>query len=82
MRLILLESAVVSLLAGILGYLTGMGITRLILPFMTEQQLHLQWNPLLGAAAVTLALVVGCIASFYPALQASRLDPTEALRAL
>ncbi len=82
MRLILTESFVVSLLAGLLGYLAGMGATEAIIPFMTEHQVHVAWNPLLGGSAMLLALFVGCAASFYPALQASRLDPTEALRAL
>lgn len=81
-RLILMESAAVSLLAGLLGYLVGMGATEAILPFMTEEHIALQWNPTLGALAMVLALLVGCAASFYPALHASRLDPTEALRAL
>lgn len=85
MRLILLESALLSLLAGIFGFFTGMGATRLILPLMTEDHgghVALHWSPLLGALAILLALVVGLLASFYPALHASRLDPTEALRAL
>lgn len=82
MRLILMESSLVSLLAGLLGFLVGMGATEAILPFMTEHQVPLDWNPLLGGAAMLLALLIGCLASFYPALQASRLDPTEALRAL
>jgi putative ABC transport system permease protein len=82
MRLILLESAVVSIVAGILGFLAGMGVTQSILPLMTENEVSLHWDPLLGAGAVVLALLVGAAASFYPALKASRLDPTEALRAL
>ncbi len=82
MRLILLESSVVSLLAGFLGFLVGMGATEAIIPFMTEHHVTVAWSPLLGVAAMILALLVGCAASFYPALQASRLDPTEALRAL
>lgn len=81
-RLILMEASWVSLLAGVLGYVGGMGATRLILPFLTEEHPHLVWNPLLAAGAILLALVVGMAASYYPALHASRLDPTEALRAL
>jgi len=81
-HLILLEAAVVSLVAGILGYLGGMGVSRGVLPFMVEHQVHLVWAPVLAGTAVLLALVVGSTASLYPAVVASRLDPTEALRAL
>jgi putative ABC transport system permease protein len=82
MKLILIESTVVSLIAGLLGYFSGIGTTWAILPFMTEHHVMLNWNPLLAGGSVTLAVAVGCLASFYPALHASRLDPTEALRAL
>ncbi|WP_020677939.1 ABC transporter permease [Geopsychrobacter electrodiphilus] len=82
MRLILFESTVVSLVAGTLGFVFGMAGTYLILPLMTENEVSLHWDPLLGGGAVVLALLVGTSASFYPALKASRLDPTEALRAL
>jgi len=84
-RLILVESVVVSLIAGLLGYLGGTGVTRVVLPFITEHGGHAGgwlWNPQLAIGAVLLAVVVGCLASFYPALHASRMDPTEALRAL
>jgi len=81
-RLIMMEASWVSLLAGVLGYFGGMGATRLILPLLAEEHPHLVWNPLLAVGAIALALVVGMAASYYPALHASRLDPTEALRAL
>lgn len=82
MKLILFESTVVSIVAGILGFVVGMGVTYLVLPLMTENEVSLHWDPILGGSAVLLALMVGLSASFYPALKASRLDPTEALRAL
>jgi len=82
MRLILVESSLLSLLSGFLGFVVGMGATRMILPLMTENHVALHWSLPLAALAMLLALVVGCLASFYPALHASRLDPTEALRAL
>jgi putative ABC transport system permease protein len=40
------------------------------------------WAPLLGLGAVALAVIIGALASLYPALHAGRMDPTEALRAL
>jgi putative ABC transport system permease protein len=35
-----------------------------------------------AVGSISLALVLGLLASLYPALHASRMDPTEALRAL
>lgn len=80
--LILMEASWVSLLAGILGYFGGMGVAAAVLPFLAEHHTQLVWSGGLATGAVMLALVVGTLASFYPALHASRLDPTEALRAL
>jgi putative ABC transport system permease protein len=82
MRLILMEAAGVSLLAGILGFVGGMGLTRLILPFLAQDHPHLVWDPMLGVGSIFLALLMGILASLYPAMRASRLDPSDALRAL
>ena len=83
MRIILLEAGLVSLAAGFLGYGVGMGGAKLALPFMAEaKNAALLWDPLVAAGAVALAVTVGLLASVYPALKASRMDPTEALRAL
>ncbi len=80
--LILMEASWVSLLSGLLGYLVGMGAAGAILPFLAEHHTYLVWSAPLGGASILLALLVGAAASFYPALHASRMDPTEALRAL
>jgi putative ABC transport system permease protein len=83
MRIILLEAAVVSLVAGVIGYLLGMGAAKAALPFMTEgKSATLDWSALVAVCAPLLALCLGTVASIYPARHASRLDPTEALRAL
>lgn len=83
MQIILLEAALVSLIAGLLGYLLGMGAAKLALPFMAEgKNAALVWNGLVAAGAPTLAICLGILASIYPARHASHLDPTEALRAL
>ncbi|HAD04883.1 MAG: ABC transporter permease [Desulfuromonadales bacterium GWD2_61_12] len=81
-RLILTEAVAVSCLAGIFGYLSGMGMTRLLLPYLATDHPHLVWDPRLAAGAILLALLVGALASLYPALHASRMDPTEAFRSL
>jgi putative ABC transport system permease protein len=83
MRIILFEAALVSLLAGFLGYAVGMGGAKLALPFMAESKnAKLLWDSWIAGGSVALALVLGLLASLYPALHASRMDPTEALRAL
>ena len=83
MRIILLEAALVSLLAGVLGYAVGMGGAKLALPFMAESKnAHLVWDFAVAFGSIGLALTLGLLASLYPALHASKMDPTEALRAL
>jgi len=83
MRIILLEAALVSLLAGALGYAAGMGGAKVALPFMAEtSDAALVWDTTVMAGSIALSLVVEMLASLYPALHASRMDPTEALRAL
>jgi len=83
MRIILLEAAVVSLAAGLLGYGAGMGAAKLALPAMAEtKNAALVWDSTVMFGSIALSLVVGMLASLYPALQASKMDPTEALRAL
>ena len=68
--------------AGVLGYLAGMGTSLLLLPLFAGDGVTVSWAPALAGAAVGLAVVIGSVASLYPALHASRLDPTVALRAL
>lgn len=80
-RLILIEAVIASAIAGVLGYLAGMATTYAVLPLVANSA-EVAWAPLLGLAAIALAIAIGGLASLYPALHAGKLDPTEALRAL
>ena len=83
MRIILFEAALVSLLAGLLGYAVGMTGAKLTLPFMAESKnALLLWDSTVAFGSIGLAVTLGLLASLYPALHASKMDPTEALRAL
>jgi len=82
LQMVMMEAAVVSALAGVLGYLVGVGATLATLPLLDGGKASWHWNPTLTFAAVIAAVIVGLLASLQPALRASRLEPSEALRAL
>ena len=83
MRIIFTEAAIVSGMAGIIGYFLGFGATKAGLALFSESHPGLvPFSLELAGAAFIVALTVGLISSAYPALMASRLDPNEALRAL
>lgn len=82
-RIVLLEAALVSALAGVLGYFGGLGTTIGALPFFTESvNVHVPFDPVLFGGAVIMSVLLGLAASTYPALLAAKLDPNDALRAL
>ncbi len=82
-RIVLLEAALVSALAGILGYFGGLGTTLAALPFFTESaDIAVHFDPVLAGGALGMSVLLGLLASIYPALLAAKLDPNDALRAL
>ena len=91
MKIILLEAGIISVLAGVLGYLVGLGATKIALLFFVAgvaegghagHGIAVPVDPWLAGAALALAIILGLAASYYPARLAARLDPCEALRAL
>jgi putative ABC transport system permease protein len=82
-RIIFLEALIIGLIAGITGYVLGIGFSQVIGPMITGTKgLRIFIDPLLAIGAVFLSAFIGILSSAYPALHASKMDPTEALRAL
>jgi putative ABC transport system permease protein len=83
MRIVFLEAAIISGLAGVLGYGLGWASAGVAVVLSSEgHSEHVPFAPEVALGAVILALALGLIATVYPALMAARLDPNDALRAL
>ena len=82
-RIIFLEALIVGLISGVLGYLFGLGFSEIAGPMITGIKGG-SWtiDPLLAIGAIFLSGIIGILSSAYPALHASKMDPTVALRAL
>ncbi len=74
----IIEAMLIGFFGGVAGILLGMaGIQYLASKGDTDMMLLQWWMPF---AAIVVAVLTGFLASLYPAYQASRLDPVEALR--
>lgn len=83
MGIILLEAAIVGLIAGLVGYLLGLASAKLALPMMAQSShphLLVQWQ--VGLPAVLSVAMVSLLAAWWPALKAGKMDPADALRSL
>ncbi len=82
-RIIFLEALIVGLIAGVVGYALGLGVSQIVGPLVTGMKGgKLFIDPLLAAGAIVLSSLIGILSSAYPAIHASKMDPTTALRAL
>jgi len=82
MQIILLEAMVVGIIGGILGFAGGNAIAWAVMPLVVKKGTFAGINVSLGGIALLLSVSLSLLASLYPAQKASKLDPSEALRAL
>ena len=81
-RIIFLEALIVGGLAGLLGIVFGLGVSKAMGPVITGVKAGVVIDPFLGIGVLLLSAGIGILSSAYPAFQASKLDPTVALRSL
>ncbi len=82
MQIILLEAMIVGFVGGIVGFFSGNGIAWGTLPFVIKGGTFAGINFSIGGISILLSIALSLLASLYPAVRASRLDPSEALRVL
>ena len=83
MRIIFTEVALIAGPAGLIGYLAGTAAAFLAARlFSGMEQAAVTMDPLLCGGAILMSVVVGLMASIYPAIMAARMDPNAALRSL
>jgi putative ABC transport system permease protein len=76
---IIVESVSIALMGGVIGVVVGVGLVQLIMVIAPGDN-----EPYISSGSVTMsvafAALAGVLSGIYPAIQASRLDPIQALR--
>lgn len=79
-QIVLTEAGFLSILGGLIGYLLGMGAAVSFGSVLVKAEVQIPWQSNLLVYALVGSLLIGLIASLYPAWKAARLNPTESLR--
>lgn len=80
LRLVLSEGTLISALGGLLGLGVGMAGAEVLIRWAPSGFLATLYWPMLFVQAFAVAVVLGFVGTLYPAWQASRLSPIEALK--
>ncbi len=82
LSLFLVESGVIGLIGGFIGYVIGFSIALIggMIASSSGINLIIEFNPLLLFGSLAFAFLIGMISGFIPARRASLMEPVEALR--
>jgi len=78
LQLFILEAMVLGLVGALLGVVVGLAAGYGVAQFVGLQSLVVPWE--WGAIAVVVGIAVGVLAGLYPAYNAAKTDPIDALR--
>jgi putative ABC transport system permease protein len=79
-QIVLTEAAILSLIGGIIGYFVGMSAATVFGSLVAQMDVKVVMQPLIAVYAIGGSVLLGLLATAYPAWQATKLDPVEALR--
>lgn len=81
LKILAIETAILGVVSGLVGWAAGTFTSAAAARYFAEGAVAgVGVDPLAAALAVGGAVLVGALGALYPALKASELDPTEALR--
>ena len=85
MKLVLLESIIITTIAGIIGIILGNGILLLVDKFLSMSKdnifvWHTSPDITVAIVALTILILSGLIAGAFPALKAANIEPIDAIR--
>lgn len=82
--LFLIESGMLGLIGGVIGIILGIGLSKTAEYIATNQLgtnlLQASIDPILIGGALAFSFLIGTISGVFPAMQASKLKPVDALR--
>jgi putative ABC transport system permease protein len=82
-KIVFSEAFIVGLIGGGAGYLLGIVISTALGPILTGiKGRGVSMDPVLAVGVVFLSVTMAILSSIYPAIHASKMDPTSALRSL
>ncbi|MCF6095166.1 ABC transporter permease [Microaerobacter geothermalis] len=79
-EMVLTEAAIVGLFGGFTGFIFGTLLAKGLSPVFMVSAPTISWDYLLGSVILLSSTILGIISGFIPAVQASRMVPTESLR--